>query len=51
VTRKTRQQPRELTEADLVRKYREEFFGEGEDDDDVDHNGDLTDRNQRREFY
>jgi hypothetical protein len=51
VIRRTRKQPRELTEADLVRKYREEFFGEGEDDGDVDHNGDLTDRNQRREFY
>ena len=49
VTRKTRKQPRELTEAELVRKYREEFFGE--DAEDADHNGDLTERNQRREFY
>jgi hypothetical protein len=51
VTKKMRKQPRELTEAELVRKYREEFFGEGEDAEDGDHNGDLTERNQRREFY
>lgn len=51
VIKKMRKQPRELTEADLVRKYREEFFGEGEDAEDADHNGDLTERNQRREFY
>lgn len=50
VTRKTRKQPQELTNAQLAQKYRDEFFGAGEDDD-VDHNGDLTERNQRREFY
>ena len=50
VVRKTRKQPRELTEAELVQKYRDEFFG-GEDEDEVDHNGDLTERNQRRQFY
>jgi hypothetical protein len=52
VIKRTRKQPRELTEAELVQKYRREFFGEntGEDGDD-DMNGDLTDRNQRREFY
>jgi hypothetical protein len=50
VVRKTRKQPRELTEAELAQKYRDEFFN-GEDEDDVDHNGDLTERNQRREFY
>ena len=51
VTRKTKKQPRELTEAELVQKYRETFFGEGEGEDDADHNGDLVDRNQRRQFY
>ena len=52
VTKKPRKQPRELTEAELVKKYRETFFGEGEDNDEgVDLNGDLTERNQRREFY
>jgi hypothetical protein len=51
VTKKTRKQPRELTEAELVQKYRDTFFGEAEDGEDADHNGDLTDRNQRREFY
>jgi hypothetical protein len=50
VTKKTRKQRRELTEAELVQKYRDEFFGEG-DEEDADHNGDLTERNQRREFY
>ena len=50
VVRKTRKQPQELTEAQLVQKYRDEFFG-GEDEDEDDHNGDLTDRNQRRQFY
>jgi hypothetical protein len=51
VTKKTRKQPRELTEAELVKKYRDTFFGEGDETDDVDLNGDLTERNQRREFY
>jgi hypothetical protein len=52
VLKKTRKAPRELTEAELVKKYRETFFGEGEDNDEgVDLNGDLTERNQRREFY
>ena len=52
VTKKTRKAPRELTEAELVQKYRETFFGEGEDNEEgVDLNGDLTERNQRREFY
>jgi len=51
VLKKVRKQPRELTEAELVRKYRAEFFGEGEEVEDGDHNGDLTERNQRREFY
>ena len=50
VTRKMKKQPRELTEAELVRKYRETFFGE-DGEEDADHNGDLTERNQRREFY
>lgn len=51
VTKKTRKQPRELTEAELVKKYRDTFFGEGDDMESVDLNGDLTERNQRREFY
>lgn len=51
VTKKTRKQPRELTEAELHQKYREEFFGEGVEEEDGDMNGDLTDRNQRRNFY
>jgi hypothetical protein len=51
VTKKTRKAPRELTEAELVRKYRETFFGEGDESEDADLNGDLTERNQRREFY
>ena len=50
VTKKMRKQPRELTEAELVQKYRDEFFS-GEEEDEADHNGDLTERNQRREFY
>ena len=51
VTKKLKKQPRELTEAELIKKYRDTFFGEGEDDEEADHNGDLTDRNQRRQFY
>lgn len=52
VTKKLKKQKRELTEAELVKKYREEFFGEnGEEEDTADMNADLTDRNQRREFY
>jgi hypothetical protein len=50
VVRRTRRQPQELTEAQLVQKYRDEFFG-GDAEDEADHNGDLMDRNQRREFY
>jgi hypothetical protein len=50
VTRRTRAKPRTLTEAELARKYRAEFFGE-EDEEEEDVNGDLTDRNQRRDFY
>lgn len=52
VTKKARKQKRELTEAELVKKYREEFFGEnGEQEEDADMNADLNERNQRREFY
>jgi hypothetical protein len=50
VTRTARKKARTLTEAELARKYRAEFFGE-EDEDEEDVNGDLTDRNQRRDFY
>ena len=50
--KKTKKTKRTLTEAELQRKYREEFFGEGEDgEENVDMNADLTERNQRREFY
>lgn len=52
VIKRQRKQKRTLTEAELAKKYREEFFGdreEGDSDDDM--NGDLTDRNQRRQFY
>jgi hypothetical protein len=50
VVRRTRKQPRMLTEAQLVQKYRDEFFGgDGEEDDDM--NGDLAESNQRRQFY
>lgn len=51
VIKRQRKQKRTLTEAELAKKYREEFFGDREDDSDDDMNGDLTDRNQRREFY
>lgn len=51
VLKRQRKQKRTLTEAELAKKYREEFFGDREDDSDDDMNGDLTDRNQRREFY
>jgi hypothetical protein len=50
VTRRARKQVRTLTEAELARKYRAEFFGE-DDEEEEDVNGDLTDRNQRRDFY
>ena len=42
---------RVLTNAELERKARAEILGEDDDEDDEDMNGDLTDRNQRREFY
>ena len=50
VTKKPRKQKtRALTEAELAQKYRDAYF---EGDDDVqDVNGDLADRNQRRDFY
>lgn len=51
VTRPTKKQRREMTEAELAKKYRETFFENSDDGDEVDMNGDLTERNQRREFY
>lgn len=51
IVKRTRKQKRTLTEAELAQKYRDEFFGHGEDGEDADVNGDLTDRNQRRQFY
>lgn len=50
--KKAKKQKRTLTEAELQKKYREEFFGEGEEgEENVDMNADLTERNQRRDFY
>ena len=40
---------RMMTDAELERKARAEILGEEDEEDDV--NGDLGDRNQRREFY
>jgi hypothetical protein len=51
VTKRVKKQKRELTEAELVKKYREEFFGEDDEEHQQEMNGDLTDRNQRRDFY
>lgn len=43
---------RVLTNAELERKARAEILGENDDSsEDVDMNGDLADRDQRREFY
>ena len=52
--KKAKKTKRTLTEAELQKKYREEFFGEnGEEGEggEGDMNADLTERNQRREFY
>ena len=51
--KKAKKTKRTLTEAELQKKYREEFFGEnGEEEGQVvDMNGNLTELNQRREFY
>lgn len=50
VTKKLpRKQPRTLTEAELAQKYRNAFYAGDEEELDV--NGDLADRNQRRDFY
>lgn len=51
VIKRQRKQKRTLTEAELAKKYREEFFERDDGDSEDDMNGDLTDRNQRREFY
>jgi hypothetical protein len=50
VTRKTRRQPRELTQAQLAQKYRDEFYG-GDAEDEAEVNDDYDDRAQRRQFY
>lgn len=50
VLKKRRKQKRELTEAELVKKYREEFFNE-ETEEDKELNGQLADASQRRDFY
>jgi hypothetical protein len=49
VIRYTRKK-RVLTDAELERKARAEILGEDSEEDE-DLNGDLTDRNQRRDFY
>jgi len=49
VIKKQRRKPRTLTEAELAQKYRDAYFAGDEDEQDV--NGDLHDRNQRRDFY
>ena len=51
VLKKTRKQKRELTEAELAQKYRDVFETSDDGSADGDVNGDLTDRNQRRDFY
>ena len=51
VLKRQRKQKRTLTEAELAQKYRDTFFNHEDGDSDDDLNGDLTDRNQRREFY
>ena len=51
VTRKSRKQKRELTEAELAQKYRDVFENSDDGSAEGDVNGDLTDRNQRRDFY
>jgi hypothetical protein len=50
VTRKTRRQPRELTQAQLAQKYRDEFYG-GDAEEEAEVNDDYDDRAQRRQFY
>lgn len=49
VTKKTKKQKRELTEAELVKKYREEFFGENGEQEEF--NAEITENSQRRDFY
>lgn len=51
VTKKTKKVKRELTEAELQKKYREEFFGEGAEEEDAVMNAELAESSQRREFY
>lgn len=48
---KLHRKARVLTNAELERRARAEILGEDDDEEDTDINGDLTDRNQRREFY
>lgn len=47
--KKTKKTKRTLTEAELQRKYREEFFGERDEDGEI--NAEIAESNQRREFY
>jgi hypothetical protein len=48
VTKRVKKQKRPLTEAELVKKYREEFFGEGEEEE---VNAEIAETSQRRDFY
>jgi hypothetical protein len=50
VLKKRRKQKRELTEAELIKKYREEFFDE-EGEEEKEMNGQLAEASQRRDFY
>jgi hypothetical protein len=49
VTKKSKKQKRELTEAELQKKYREEFFGENGEQEEF--NAEITENSQRRDFY
>lgn len=50
VLKKRRKQKRELTEAELYKKYREEILGD-ENEDNQEMNGQLAEASQRRDFY
>lgn len=49
VTKRVKKQKRPMTEAELQKKYREEFFGEHEENEEM--NADIAESSQRRDFY
>ena len=51
VLKKRRKQKRELTEAELYKKYREEILGDEGNEDNQEMNGQLAEASQRRDFY